>query len=670
MHKLSRQHQFLVYTTLVTIVLLSAFRLLFWSYFSNPNDPIATDELFYSLYVGLKLDLRLTLLILLPFFISSGFLWFNPFISNKARWGWAIYFLLTFTIVMLFYFVDFAHFAYLHRPLDATILRFVANFSISAQMVWQTYPVFGLVLMLLVLTTIYAGLLKLIFTRCAQTEPPTRGKMKRVVMTSFASLLIIFGLYGKFSFYPLRWSDAFTSTHEFAPAVTLNPVLYFFETIKNKNSGYELKTTQKYYDVISQYLGVTDKDPQRLTYQRNIHQTGKLHTQQPNVVMVFLESFAHYKTGLSGNPLNPTPNFDALTKESLYFSRFYTPHTGTARSVFTAITGLPDIEERKTSSRNPLIVDQKTLINTLKDYEKMYFLGGSANWGNIRGMLAHNIHDLKIYEEGSYKAERIDVWGISDLHLFEEATQIFNTQDKPFFAIIQTSGNHRPYTIPDDNRNFKLETRSDEELKRFGFSSNAEYNSFRYMDHSVGFFIQQAKQQNWFDNTLFIFFGDHGIAGYGGEHNKLFENQLDLTSLHVPLVFYAPKLLAAQKIERVAGEVDILPTLSGLVSKPHTLTTMGRNLLDTQFDNQRYAFTIGHHARIPTIGVIGERYYLQMRTDGKNLQLNDTQSQQPRIDVSAQFPQITQQLRDLTLGIYETTRYLRHHNKQNRKNNP
>lgn len=667
MQKFPRQYQFLVYTSLFLVILLSAFRLVFWSYFSNPEDPIATNELLYSLYVGLKFDLRLVLLILLPFFLTSGMRWLNPFVSNKARLLWAGYLLIAFIGLLIFYFTDFAHFAYLHRPLDATILRFVANFSISLQMVWQTYPVVGLVLLLLVLTFAYAWVLHQIFQRCANSQPFAYGRLKRVAMGTIATFLVLFGLYGKFSYYPLRWSDAFTSTHEFAPAVTLNPVLYFFETIKNKNSGYDLKTATNYYDVISSYLGVTDTDKNRLNYQRPVTTTGKLHARQPNVVMVFLESFAHYKTGLSGNPLNPTPNFDAITKDSLYFSRFYTPSTGTARSVFTAITGLPDIEERKTSSRNPLIVDQKTLINTLQGYEKMYFLGGSANWGNIRGMLSHNIHGLTIYEEGSYQAERVDVWGISDLHLFEEASQVFNKQDKPFFAIIQTSGNHRPYTIPEDNRGFKPDNRSEEELKRFGFISNDEFNSFRYMDHSVGFFMQHARQQSWFDNTIFIFFGDHGIAGYGGEHNKDFENKLGLTSLHVPLVFYAPKLLPAQQIDRVAGEVDILPTLSGLVSKPHTLTTLGRNLLDPQFDEQRYAFTI-EHARIPTIGLVGEDYYLRMRPDGNNLTLHDTTSAQPRADVSLQQPDVMAKMRDLALGIFETTRYLRHHNAQDREN--
>ncbi|MGD8526571.1 MAG: hypothetical protein PVJ63_10000, partial [Thioalkalispiraceae bacterium] len=221
MHKFPRQYQFLVYTTLVTVFLLSAFRLVFWSYFSNPEDPIPANELLYSLYVGLKFDLRLVLLILLPFFVTSGMRWFDPFRSRMAHGAWLGYLSLAFIGLLIFYFTDFAHFAYLHKPLDATVLRFVANFGISMQMVWQTYPVIGLALLLIVLTAAYTWLLHFIFKRVGNTRPLPRGRMKRIMMGTVATFLVLFGMYGKFSYYPLRWSDAFTSTHEFAPAVAL-----------------------------------------------------------------------------------------------------------------------------------------------------------------------------------------------------------------------------------------------------------------------------------------------------------------------------------------------------------------------------------------------------------------------------------------------------------------
>ena len=464
---------------------------------------------------------------------------------------------------------------------------------------------------------------------------------------------------------PLRWSDAFVTPHTFAPAITINPVLYFFNTLKNKNVTFNREKTRQHYELMANFLGVTDNDIDSLNFRRKITTPGTYAAQRPNIIMVFLESFASYKTGAFGNPLDPTPNFDAIAEQSMQFTRFYTPHTGTARSVFAATTGIPDIELNKTSSRNPLVVDQHVIINAFEGYEKFYFLGGSANWGNIRGVLQHNIPKLRVYEEGSYASPRIDVWGISDLDLFKEANQVLRQQDKPFFAIIQTSGNHRPYTIPEDNHGFELIQQDDKTLKDAGFISEGEYNSFRFMDHSLGYFIQLAKQAGYFDNTIFIFYGDHGISGYGGKHTPQYESDYILTGHHTPLLFYAPKLITQPSVDhKPAGEVDLLPTIAGLAA-PHGYlnTTLGRDLLDPQFADQRYAFTITHH-RIPEIGLIGEDSYFRMNADGSKALLIDTRANDAGQDILQQRPGEARQMRELTTAIHETAKYMLYHNKQ------
>ena len=142
-------------------------------------------------------------------------------------------------------------------------------------------------------------------------------------------------------------------------------------------------------------------------------------------MIVLLESFAAYKTGSFGNPLDPTPRFDALAREGTLYTRFFTPTWGTARSVWATVTGLPDVETDLTATRNPLLVSQNSILNDFTGYEKLYFLGGSLNWANIRGLLAANIAGLRLFEEGSFSAPRVDVWGISDLDLFEEANRVF-----------------------------------------------------------------------------------------------------------------------------------------------------------------------------------------------------------------------------------------------------
>ncbi|MGD8547656.1 MAG: LTA synthase family protein [Thiohalophilus sp.] len=650
-----------LWITLIQLVLMSAARIAFWAYFNDAHNPIPTGELLTGLYLGGKFDLRLILLGLLPLLLLGGFRWFSPFEGRWRRHLWLGYLVLVFTVIELFYVFDFGHFAYLGKPLNATVLRFAVDLQISMDMVWETYPVITLVLSIVVLAAAYAWLMYLLLQRV--TVMPAWQPLRRykIITATLMTFLVIFGIYGKFSYYPLRWSDAFATTHPFTSAVTLNPVLYFFDTLKNKDINYSVEETKKHYERMADFLKIENPDKQALNYTRKVNKPGPLAERQPNIIMVYLESFASYKTGIFGNPFNPTPHFDKLAKNSLFFSNYYTPQTGTARSVFTGITGLPDVELHRTSSRNPLIVDQHTIINAFKGYDKYYFLGGSANWGNIRGILSHNIPGLEIHEEGSYSSPRIDVWGISDLDLFKEAHKVLEKEDKPFFAIIQTSGNHRPYTIPENNHGFELETHNEEELRQHGFYSNAEFNSFRFMDHSIGHFMKLARQSDYFDNTIFVFYGDHGIGGYGGKHTPEFESHFNLTNLHVPLIIYAPKMLKPQKFDKIASEVDLLPTVAGLAAPGYTNTTLGRDLLDPRYDDQRYAFTIVYD-KIPMLGLLNDNYLLHMRADNSQLSLHDIRNDDFKQDISASHPDITEQMQELISGIYETAKYMRFHN--------
>ena len=285
---------------------------------------------------------------------------------------------------------------------------------------------------------------------------------------------------------------------------------------------------------------------------------------------------------------------------------------------------------------------------------------------------------LRLFHAGGHVGEEAGVGGIVDQQphgrvfcelrigagAFKEADQVLRKQEQPFFAIIQTSGNHRPYTIPEDNHGFELIQHDDKSLKDAGFSSNGEYNSFRFMDHSVGYFMQLAKQSGYFDNTIFIFYGDHGITGYGGKHTPQFESDYILTGFHTPLLFYAPKLITQPSVNHSpASEVDLLPTIAGLAApNGYVNTTLGRDLRDPQFADRRYAFTI-FHRQIPEIGLIGEETYFRMNADGSKKTLIDTHANDAGRDVLQQQPGVARRMEELTTAIHETAKYMLYHNK-------
>lgn len=205
-----------------------------------------------------------------------------------------------------------------------------------------------------------------------------------------------------------------------------------------------------------------------------------------------------------GNPMNSTPCTDSLLKKCLFFSNAYVPALGDAFTVFGSTTGIPDVTFGTTASRIPRAIDQRILMDQAEGYKRFYMLGGSANWANIRAIFQNNVDDIKIYEEGSYDTEnRVDVWGIDDYDLFSRLPGIFdslNRAGEPFIAYVQTSSNHRPYTVPDERDGFRP-LREDEidmnVLKKAGFLEPAQFNALRYLDFNISRFIKRAEEQGW-----------------------------------------------------------------------------------------------------------------------------------------------------------------------------
>jgi phosphoglycerol transferase MdoB-like AlkP superfamily enzyme len=661
MNTIPRLTRFLAVTALIYIIAFSLMRLAFWGYFNNPSDPLTGSALLKALYIGFKFDVRLTLFLILPIFLLGWIRVISPLYSSFGKVFWSGYLILATIGVMLFYALDFGHYSYLNIRVDSTVLRFLENPLISGQMVWESYPVIWISLGLGVAVLLFAVILIKLMEAysCIDYRPLSRWRSAAVVTVTVFALL--FGIYGKISWYPLRWNDAFFGTNAFASAVALNPVLYFTDTYLNGGLPYDEAGTRKFYPLMADYLGASPKDSAQLNFSRPVEAATGVNN-RPNVVIFLIESFASYKTSLSGNPLDPTPEFAKIAQEGVYFKNFFTPHTGTAHSVFALLTGSPDVQLGDTSSRNPTIISQHLLINSFTGYEKFYFLGGSASWRNIRALFTNNIPEVQIYEEGSYDAPRNDVWGISDLNLMKAANQVFAKQEKPFFAIVQTSGNHRPYTIPDDNDDFESIT-PQFDASRYGFDDAAEFNAYRLTDYDIGRFFELARNEPYFDNTVFLFLGDHGINGNAGEHSLKQETQLLLGSYRVPLVLYAPKLLKGGEVfDKVASEVDIMTTLASLTGHNHINTTFGRDLFEPAHDETRYAFTI-NHAGVPLIGLIGDNFYFRMRADGSDRNLFKLGTDAPRTNHAGDYPEIARQMAEMTLGYYETARYVINHNR-------
>ncbi|MEO6356243.1 MAG: LTA synthase family protein, partial [Ferruginibacter sp.] len=312
--------------------------------------------------------------------------------------------------------------------------------------------------------------------------------------------------------------------------------------------------------------------------------------------------------------------------------------------------------------RNPEVVNQQLIINDFKGYDKFYFLGGDPSWANIKGVLLNNIDSLHLYSQENFKAKKLNVWGIDDKNLFLEANNTLAKQQHPFFAIIQTADNHRPYSIPtEDLGEFKKVNYPDDSLHKYGFENIDQLNAFRYTDFCYQQFFEAAKKEKYFDNTIFVFVGDHGIAGNANTLYPSSWTEQRLTQEHVPLLFYAPKLLQPKLVHAVCSQVDIVPSVASLAAISYHNNSMGKNLFDTTDNAAKYAFIIDHDTK--NIGVVNDRYFYSKNLSTKKETVVSVTDNNP-VPVTSATDSIKNNMARLTEAYYETARYLLFNNKR------
>ena len=651
--------QWIIISMFLLLVLMFFYRLFFFYYYSLPGRPITGS----AFLLGLRYDARVLAVIGLSMLLLSFFSWLNPFKNKRAKKFWVIFQSIIFLLFLLFYVADFYHYDYLQQRLSASVFNFLPDAKISFGMMSQTYPLFSITIIIIVLVVLYAWMHGKLLTALIDNTVDVPKKNKKWFFTAGILLMAVL-MFGRIGQYPLRWSDAFSLGDDFKGNAALNPFQSFFSSLKFKNSSYDAKKVKESYPLMAAYLQVKEPGMEPFNFTRN-YQFKDSPIIKPNIVLVICESFSAHKSSMFGNLLNTTPFFNSLCENGVLFERCFTPAFGTARGVWATLTGIPDVESPKTASRNPAAVNQHSILNDFKQHDKFYFLGGSTTWANIRGVLTNNIEGLKIFEEDNFDAGTVDVWGISDKDLFLAANKEMAKETKPFFSVIQTAGNHRPYTIPsEDLPEFKLLQYPADTLRKYGFSGNDELNAFRYADFCFKKFFEAASKEKYFSNTIFIFVGDHGLRGPAGPLFPQSFTKQGLAAEHVPLLFYAPAKLQPQRISNVCSQLDILPSAASLARQSYTNTTFGRNLFDSTDKEERYAFIADPDTRF--IGLVSNQYYY-----GRNLSTGAREfvsviNNEP-VPINAQTDSVKNYMSTLNEAWYETARYLLLNNKKRGK---
>jgi phosphoglycerol transferase MdoB-like AlkP superfamily enzyme len=298
-----------------------------------------------------------------------------------------------------------------------------------------------------------------------------------------------------------------------------------------------------------------------------------------NVVLISIESLSAFYSGAYGASPSLTPQLDRLTPDSLWFTQLYASGTRTVRGLEALTLSIPPTPGESIVKRpnNEGLFTLASVFNA-KGYASEFLYGGYGAFDNMNHFFGHNgyvVHDRSAIPAGSI--HHANIWGVADEDLYSLALNRFDTlsaQGRPFFAHLMTTSNHRPYTFP---------------ANRVAMPQGKRESAVAYTDWAFGDFIRRARDKAWFANTVFVITADH-CASSGGLA------QLPVFRYHIPMWIYAPGLIAPGRVDRTMAQIDIGPTLLGLLGMDYRSSFYGADLFALEPGRER-AF-IGNYQRL------------------------------------------------------------------------
>ena len=169
-----------------------------------------------------------------------------------------------------------------------------------------------------------------------------------------------------------------------------------------------------------------------------------------------------------------------------------------------------------------------------------------------------------------------------------------------------------------------------------------------------------AKKEKWYENTIFLVFGDHSLPHNNAKNVQDWEKNLS-NGFHVPLIIHSPKYIKPGEELKIASELDVMPTIAGLTGIPYKTRSFGRDLFNTKFDNYRAAFSYNWSAPFNIMLIDKDFFFEYIPYNGQGRLVHHTDAH-PELNVKDQFPDKYREMENLSKGLYESAKYLLHHN--------
>jgi len=382
-----------------------------------------------------------------------------------------------------------------------------------------------------------------------------------------------------------------------------------------------------------------------------------------NIVFVHMESMQNFLMDVNINGVELTPNLNQLAKEGMFFSNFY-PQVSTGTSSDTEFTLLTGLLPAYTGT--VFVSYYKRNYFTIPKYlqEKGYYTFSmhgnfSSMWNRNQAHPSLGYQGMYFEESFNYLDEDVVNLGINDYRFFEQAIPILENVHQTYnnyMGTIITLSNHSPFFITAENSLYDLSMPVEIYNEKTGLTESIRTNyladsaigeymkSVNYADGALGEFLRLVKESSAFDNTLFVFYGDHDaklsrseinyyynldpktgeVYKQGDPNFNLYDYYAHELNKKTPLIFWSKNKSLSRifngEITYTMGMYDVAPTILNMYGL-YNKYTVGNDIFNIK-NNNLVVFPNGNI-------LTNEIYYNNSTGKHKdlkeNIQLNETQ---------------------------------------------
>jgi phosphoglycerol transferase MdoB-like AlkP superfamily enzyme len=424
----------------------------------------------------------------------------------------------------------------------------------------------------------------------ASVPPARRGVRTRAVaiwtLTPFVAFGALDARYKEFSADAQLNELAGDGYYDFFHAFRANEIDY--------ERFYKMLPAERARQVLAGELGAAPgADGSRPPYERDVVGGGP--EKRLNVVLISVEALSADFMAAFGNREGLTPRLDQLAREGILFTRLYATGTRTARGLEALTLSTPPTPGYSIVKR-PDNGGLYSLGEVFKEkgYEPMYLYGGYAYFDNMLAFFSGNGYTVVDRTDiGSEEISYENIWGVADEDIFKVAIRELDKRwaaHTPFFAHIMTVSNHRPFAYPPGRIDIPPGTRE---------------GAVKYTDFAIGQFIDRARPKPWFGRTLFAIVADHTHKGRG-------RTELPPENYHIPLIVYSPGEVRPRRVDTIASQIDVGPTLLGMLDFSYRSRFFGHDILREGAKHPRALF-----ANYQTVGYYRDNIVVELKPKGR-----------------------------------------------------